>query len=115
MTDWSARWSARASWSARVVRPSEAACTVARPMTRSGPAVDSLLARRDAEAGEPVWAVKWRSADGTRCAAGSACDAWLVRDDGRALAAAERPAGAGHLTEYQARRRVVEFVEAEET
>ncbi len=60
--------------------------------------------------GTPVWAVKWRSADGERLRRRLGIAAWVVAaDDGRWRPRSGRPV-AGHLTEFQARRRMSDFV-----
>jgi integrase len=74
-----------------------------------------LLVETTKGSGEPVWAVKWRSADGERVRRRLGAHAWLVRDASRGWRARSGRPAPGHLTEYQARRRVVEFVEAVET
>ena len=64
--------------------------------------------------GAPVWAVKWRSADGERLRRRLGPAAWVTPDgEGGWRSRAGRPAP-GHLTEFQARRRVPEFVRAVE-
>jgi integrase len=70
-------------------------------------------------AGDPVWAAKWRSADGTRIKRRLGSGAWLERDGG-----VERDAGAwrprsgrpkpGWLTERQARREMASVIRAAE-
>jgi integrase len=61
-----------------------------------------------------VWAVKWRSADGQRVRRRLGAHAWLVRDGSHGWRPRSGRPAPGHLTEYQARRRVVESVEAAE-
>jgi hypothetical protein len=64
--------------------------------------------------GAPVWAVKWRSADGKRLRRRLGGAAWVVKaDDGRWRPRAGRPV-AGQLTEFQARRRMSHLVRAVE-
>jgi len=64
--------------------------------------------------GTPVWAVKWRSADGKRLRRRLGCAAWVVAvDEGRWRPRSGRPV-AGHLTEFQARRRMSDFVRSVE-
>jgi integrase len=58
--------------------------------------------------------VKWRSADGTRLRRRLGAGAWVVRDGGGRWRPREGRPPAGQLTEFQARRRVVAFVETEE-
>jgi integrase len=65
--------------------------------------------------GAPVWAVKWRSADGKRLRRRLGGAAWVVRGhDGHWRPRAGRPV-AGQLTEFQARRRMLDLVRALET
>jgi integrase len=73
-----------------------------------------LLVETTKDTGEPVWAVKWRSADGQRVRRRLGARAWLVRDGARGWRPRSGRPAAGHLTEYQARRRVVEFIERTE-
>ena len=73
-----------------------------------------LLVETTKDTGEPVWAVKWRSADGQRVRRRLGAHAWLVRDGRRGWRPRSGRPAPGHLTEYQARRRVVEFVETVE-
>lgn len=64
--------------------------------------------------GAPVWAVKWRSADGKRLRRRLGGAAWVVRGhDGHWRPRAGRPV-AGQLTEFQARRRMSYLVRAVE-
>src|SRR5687768_11510906 len=86
-----------------------------RPMTAHDPLSTAfLLVETTKSAGEPVWAVKWRSADGQRVRRRLGARAWLVRDGRRGWRPRSGRPAPGHLTEYQARRRVVEFIETVE-
>jgi hypothetical protein len=78
------------------------------------PLATAFLLVETVKTGEPVWAVKWRSSDGTRLRRRLGCGAWVVRDDGGRLRPREGRPTAGQLTEFQVRRRVVAFIEAEE-
>jgi integrase len=70
-----------------------------------------LLVETLRRTGEPVWAVKWRSADGTRIRRRLGAQAWVVRDGaGRWRPRDGRPPS-GHLTEFQARRRMPALVD----
>jgi hypothetical protein len=60
-----------------------------------------------------VWVVKWRSADGTRVRRRLGAWAWVERREGDWRPRSGRPRE-GWLTEFQARRRMVAFVEAAE-
>ena len=73
-----------------------------------------LLVETTKGLGQPVWAVKWRSADGERVRRRLGVHAWLVRDGRHGWRPRSGRPAPGHLTEYQARRRVVEFVETVE-
>ncbi|MBW3630671.1 MAG: tyrosine-type recombinase/integrase [Gemmatimonadetes bacterium] len=64
--------------------------------------------------GDPVWAVKWRRADGTRVKLRLGAPAWLDRDgSGGWLPRGGRPRP-GHLTERQARRLMTDVIRATE-
>jgi len=64
--------------------------------------------------GMPVWSVKWRGADDQRRRRRLGFGAWMEPDgDGGWMPRPGRPAD-GYLTEFQARRRVPEFVRAVE-
>jgi integrase len=71
-----------------------------------------LLVETLGATGEPVWAVKWRSADGTRLRRRLGVGAWVARDDADGWRLREGRPPAGSLTEFQARRRLVPFIEA---
>jgi integrase len=60
-----------------------------------------------------VWVVKWRSPDGTRVRRRLGARAWVERRGGGWRPRSGRPRE-GWLTEFQARRRMVAFVEAAE-
>jgi hypothetical protein len=79
-------------------------------MTAHDPLSTAFLLVQTTKTGEPVWAVKWRSADGERVRR----DAWLVHDRSRGWRLRSGRPAPGHLTEYEARRRVAEFVDAVE-
>jgi integrase len=83
-------------------------------MTAHDPLSTTFLLVETTKAGEPVWAVKWRSADGSRVRRRLGARAWLVRDGSRGWRPRSGRPSPGHLTEFQARRRVVEVVEAAE-
>lgn len=69
-----------------------------------------LLVEQRKRTGEPVWAAKWRSADGSRVRRRLGADAWVVPDGtGGWRSRGGRPTD-GALTEFQARRRLPEFV-----
>jgi integrase len=78
------------------------------------PLATAFLLVETVKTGEPVWAVKWRSADGTRVRRRLGAGAWVARDgEGRWRPREGRPPP-GQVTEFQARRRVVGFIEAAE-
>jgi integrase len=83
-------------------------------MPAHDPLSTTFLLVETTKSGEPVWAVKWRSADGSRVRRRLGACAWLVRDGSRVWRARTGRPAPGHLTEFQARRRVVEVVEAAE-
>ena len=83
-------------------------------MPSDDPPSTAFLLVETTKKGEPVWAVKWRSADGERVRRRLGARAWLVRDGSRGWRPRSGRPAPGHLTEYQARRGVVEFVEAVE-
>lgn len=60
--------------------------------------------------GEPVWTAKWRSGDGSRTRRRLGVNAWVVPDDGGGWKPRAGRAPAGWITEFQARRRMSEFV-----
>src|SRR5688572_8466437 len=64
---------------------------------------------------EPVWAVKWRSADGERVRRRLGAGAWVVSDGAGGWRPRDGRAAPGYLTEFQARRRVTGLVERVET
>jgi integrase len=84
-------------------------------MASVDPLTTGFLLVEELGSGDPVWAVKWRSADGTRVRRRLGARAWVERDAGGGW----RPRGGrpreGWLTEFQARRRMPAFVEAAET
>jgi len=73
-----------------------------------------LLVETTKAAGVPVWVVKWRSADGERIRRRLGAPAWVVRDEAGDWSPREGRPAPGHLTEFQARRRVVALVESVE-
>jgi integrase len=74
------------------------------------PAATAFLLVEITRGGRPVWAVKWRSADGTRIKRRLGRSAWLCSgSDGRWTPRSGRPRD-GALTEFQARRLVPQFV-----
>jgi integrase len=77
-------------------------------------ATSFLLVETLKTTGEPVWAVKWRGADGERIRRRLGAPAWVARDGARGWRPREGRPAPGHLTEYQARRRVAAFVGAVE-
>lgn len=81
------------------------------PTASSDPlATAFLLVETLKSTGQPVWAVKWRSADGERVRRRLGTAAWVVREvDGEWSPRSGRPAP-GHLSEYQARRSVAELI-----
>src|SRR5215211_2568427 len=83
-------------------------------MTAHDPLSTPFLLVETTKVGEPLWAVKWRSADGERVRRRLGAHAWLVRDGSRGWRQRSGRPAPGHLTEYQARRRVVDFVESVE-
>jgi len=52
-------------------------------MTAHDPLTAFLLVETTKDSGEPVWAVKWRSADGQRVRRRLGARAWLARDGRR--------------------------------
>ena len=73
------------------------------------PAATAFLLVEATRGGEPVWAVKWRSADGSRIKRRLGHDAWVRRVDGAWTPRSGRPVD-GALTEFQARRLLPTFV-----
>lgn len=73
-----------------------------------------LLVERRKVTGEPVWAVKWRGADGSRVRRRLGAGAWVVPEDGGGWRPRSGRAAAGCLTEYQARRQMPELVRSVE-
>jgi integrase len=68
------------------------------------PVASAFLLIETTRGGEPVWAVKWRSVDGSRPKRRLGHDAWLcVGPDGKWFPRSGRPRD-GALTEFQARR-----------
>jgi integrase len=61
--------------------------------------------------GEPVWAVKWRSADGERVRRRLGAKAWVVADGGGAWRPHGGRAAPEYVSEFQARRRIAGFIE----
>jgi integrase len=78
------------------------------------PLATAFLLVETLKTGEPVWAVKWRSADGTRLRRRLRAGAWVVRDGVDRWRPREGRPPPGQLTEFQARRRVAAFIEAGE-
>src|SRR4051812_29091070 len=100
-TLWSASWSARRGWSARPSTVCHGEYVVLPMLADDAVATAFLLVER-VKGGWPVWAVKWRSADGVRVRRRLGCGAWVVRDrSGRWRPREGRPT-AGQLTEFQA-------------
>jgi integrase len=83
-------------------------------MSAYDPLSTAFLLVETTKTGEPVWAVKWRSADGERVRRRLGVHAWVVHDPSRGWRPRSGRPGPGQLTEYQARRRVVDFVEVVE-
>ena len=121
-----------ALFQSRLVRPQVRPDKLVRPAFRAGPPVREgvygrllmtvhdplstafLLVETTKDTGEPVWAVKWRSADGQRVRRRLGARAWLARDGRRGWRPRSGRPAPGHLTAYQARRRLIEFVERAE-
>jgi hypothetical protein len=98
-----------------VVRSSRSRDMVAARMDDQDPAATAFLLVERLKTGEPVWAVKWRSADGERVRRRLRGGAWVERDGDRWRPRGGRPP-ARQLSEFQARRRmlaVIREVEAE--
>ena len=77
--------------------------------TPRDPASTAFLLVEQLKNGDPVWVVKWRSPDGTRPRRRMA-PAWLApKRDGGWKPRQGRPVD-GALSEFQARRRVHDFV-----
>ena len=75
-----------------------------------------LLVETLQSTGEPVWVVKWRSADGVRVRRRLGAKAWVDRDGvGEGWRPRDGRPAPGWLTEYQARRRLAKLVEAVES
>lgn len=74
-----------------------------------------LLVERRKKTGEPVWAVKWRSATGERLRRRLGADAWVLpaEDGGWKPRSGRAPSGTA-LTEFQAHRRMPDLVRAVE-
>ena len=83
-------------------------------MLADDPVATAFLLVETVKGGRPVWAVKWRSADGIRVRRRLGCGAWVVRDAGGRWRPREGRPTAGQLTEFQARRRIPAFIEAAE-
>lgn len=83
-------------------------------MTAHDPLSTAFLLVETTNAGEPVWAVKWRSADGSRIRRRLGARAWLARDGAFGWRPRSGRPAPEHLTEYQARRSIVDFVGAVE-
>src|SRR5436305_14948853 len=64
--------------------------------------------------GEPVWAAKWRGADGARTKRRLGARAWLERDGTRGWRPRVGRPRPGYLTERQARRLIANVVRAAE-
>jgi hypothetical protein len=71
-----------------------------------------LVERR--RTGEPVWTVKWRSADGSRTRGRLGANAWVSPGDDGGWTPRGGRAPAGWLTQFQARRQVADFIRATE-
>jgi integrase len=81
-----------------------------RRMKAADPTATAFLLVEQTRSGEPVWAVKWRSADGSRVKRRLGHAAWLQRGaDSEWKPRSGRP-HEGELTEFQARRLVPQFV-----
>ena len=79
-------------------------------MKAADPTATAFLLVEQTRSGEPVWAVKWRSVDGSRVKRRLGRPAWLQRGaDGEWKPRTGRPRD-GELTEFQARRLVPQFV-----
>jgi integrase len=74
------------------------------------PAATAFLLVEVTRRGEPVWAVKWRSADGTRVKRRLGHGAWVRRGPDDRWASRSGRSQDGALTEFQARRLVPRFV-----
>src|SRR5215211_6517430 len=80
-------------------------------MLAQDPLATAFLLVETVKTGEPVWAVKWRSADGTRIRRRLGAQAWVVRDGAGQWRPRDGRPPSGHLTEFQARRRMPALVD----
>ena len=78
-------------------------------MPETDPLSTAFLLVETSRGGEPVWAAKWRSADGSRVKRRLGATAWL-EDDGRGWRPRSGRPTPGHLTERQARRAMAALI-----
>lgn len=78
------------------------------------PVSTAFLLVETTRGGEPVWAAKWRRADGTRAKRRLGAPAWLERDGTGGWRARSGRAHPSHLTERQARRLMADVIRAAE-
>ncbi|MEA2283189.1 MAG: hypothetical protein QOK21_3796 [Solirubrobacteraceae bacterium] len=81
-----------------------------RPTPDHDPVSTACLLVETSRGGDPVWAVKWRCADGSRLKRRLGFPAWMTRDANGAWRPRDgRPRG-GELTERQARRAITRVI-----
>ena len=73
-----------------------------------------LLVETLKASGKPVWAVKWRSADGERVRRRLGANAWVATDGAGGWRPRDGRPAPEHLTEFQARRRIAALIEGVE-
>ena len=78
------------------------------------PLSTAFLLVETTRSGEPVWAVKWRCADGSRAKRRLGAAAWLEHDDGGDWRPREGRPRDDRLTERQARRLIANVIRAAE-
>src|SRR4051794_32674844 len=79
-------------------------------MPEHDPLSTAFLLVETTRAGEPVWAVKWRCADGSRAKRRLGAPAWLEREGAGGWRARDGRPREGALTERQARRLMASVV-----